>query len=206
MGSEIKVNAGIAELTINLSEFTAAVGNLVGAAVGANEKEGARAAVKELITEVRKTFDTVVDTVSPLYEVQTEQAFIARFDSEYKSFKSLYLKRKGVARTHCHTVQEQFDKLDRRRDWMKNLPFAQRSYKSVKDLCERWLFNDWSIVQQIEAFFDGLNKFMDEIASLKRTNPPAGFRALANGLSLVEADFLRIKTQLDKLKALDGKL
>jgi hypothetical protein len=69
MGTEIELNVGIAKLKADLSEFTSAVKSLVEAATGSNEKEQARSAIKEMVAEVRKTFDTIVDTLSPLSAV-----------------------------------------------------------------------------------------------------------------------------------------
>ena len=42
-----------------------------------------------MIGEVRKSFDTIVDTMTPLYGL-TESQFSARFADEYRSFKAVY--------------------------------------------------------------------------------------------------------------------
>jgi hypothetical protein len=62
---------------------------MVDQAIGANEKEQARSAIKEMIAEVRKTFDTIVDTLTPLYTLTTESQFAAQFVSHYASFKDV---------------------------------------------------------------------------------------------------------------------
>jgi hypothetical protein len=206
MGTEIELNAGIARLKADLSEFTSAVKKLADAAIGASEKEQARVAIKEMVTEVRKTFDTIVDTLAPLYGLAIESQFAAQFAANYASFKSLYLKRSDLARTHCHVIAAQFEALQQRRAWMANLPLAERAYANLKRICDEWLMSDASIVGQMEYFFRTLNKFMDEIASLNRANPTQGFQALAGHLKDVENNFLDIKSQLGELDALSRKL
>jgi len=38
------------------------------------------------------------------------------------------------------------------------------AYVNLKRVCDKWLLSDASIVQQMESFFQFLNKFMDDIA------------------------------------------
>ena len=206
MGTEIELNAGIAKLKADLSEFASAIKNLADAAIGESEKEKARDAIKEMVAEVRKTFDTIVDTLAPLYGLMTELQFAAQFAANYASFKALFLKRSDLARTHCHIVQVQFDALQQRRKWMERVPFAQNAYLNLKGICDRWLLSDVTIVSQMESFFFTLNNFMDEIANLNRTSQSQGFRALSGGLKLVEGVFLAIKSQLGELDVLGRRL
>ena len=206
MGTEIELNVGVAKLKADLSEFTSAVKSLVDAAIGANEKERARSAIKEMVAEVRKTFDTIVDTLSPLYTLTTESQFAAQFAANRASFKSLYLKRNDLARTHCHVVQQQFEGLEQRRAWVAKLPLVEHAYMNLKRICDKWLLQDWSIVQQIETFFRTLNTFVDDIANLTRSDPRQGFQALNDGLKLVEGNFFDIKTHLGELDALSRRL
>jgi hypothetical protein len=206
MGTEIEFNAGMVKLKADLSEFTSAIRDLVDAAIGANEKEQARAAIKEMVVEVRKTFDTIGDALTPLYALTTESQFVAQFAVDYAAFKSLYWKRNDLVRTHCHIVRQQFETLHQRRAWMARLPLASRAYENLKRICEKWVLDDWSIVQRMDSFFQTLNNFMDDIANLNRTEPTEGFQALAGGLKLVEGSFFEIKTQLGELDALGRRL
>ena len=79
MPSEISLDAGIAKFKLDLAEFGSAVKDLVSAAIGANEREQARDAIKAMIMEVRQTYDTVVETLSPLYGIGSSQDFANAF-------------------------------------------------------------------------------------------------------------------------------
>jgi hypothetical protein len=206
MGTEIKVNLGVAELRVDLSDFTSAIKSFADRAIGANEKEQARSAVKEMIAEVRKTFDTIVDTLTPLYSLKTESQFGGQFDTHYASFKAVYLRRNDLARAHCHVVRQQFEALQQRRAWMTNVPMAERAYMNLKRICDKWLVDDWNIVKQMETFFQNLNNFMDDIANLSGKQPSQGFQAFTDGLKSVEGDFSDIKMQLGELDALGRRL
>ena len=46
MPTEIYLDAGVAKFTVDLSEFVSAAKDLANAAIGANEKEQARAVIK----------------------------------------------------------------------------------------------------------------------------------------------------------------
>ncbi len=206
MGTEVELDAGMAKFKVDLSEFTSAIRSLAEAAIGASEKEQARSAIKDMIAEVRKTFDTIVDTLTPLYKLTDESQFSARFADNHASFKALYLNRSDLVRTHCHIVRQHFDALQQRRDWMASLPLAGRAYAKLERICSEWLLYDLTIVHQMESFFQTLNRFMDEIKDLSRREPAQGFQALASGLKLIEGSFLDIKRQLGELDALGRRL
>src|SRR5215831_11810909 len=140
MGSEVEFNAGVAKFRIDLSDFASAMKRLISAAVGANEKEQAREAMKLLLAEAGTTFKTVVQTLAPLYTLEDETAFRAKFTSIHEEFTKLYLERKTLARTHCGIVENEFNKLQQRRSWMTHLPVAQRAYAELENVCGRWLF------------------------------------------------------------------
>ena len=65
MGSAVELNAGVAKFKIGLNDFANAMKRLVGAAIGANEKEHAREAMKMLLAEATITFKVVVQNWLP---------------------------------------------------------------------------------------------------------------------------------------------
>lgn len=202
MGSEIELNAGIVKLKLELSQFTSAIGALAEKATGANEKEQARSAMKEMITEVRKVFDLVVDKLDPLYKLTTEASFIAEFDAIRGALKSASAKNNHAAITHCHIVREKFELLSARRAWMQNLPPAQDAYDKLETVCKKWLFHDESIVRGIDTFFQNLNAFTDEVEKLKRTDPARGLKMLTVGLSLLHGTVTELQKQLGELEVI----
>jgi hypothetical protein len=206
MGSQVELKAGVAQFRIDLSDFVDAMRRLIGAAVGANEKERARDAMRVLLAESGKTFKMVVETLAPVYALNDKVAFAKQFDSLHERIKRLYLGRATLFRTHCSIVETEFDKLQQRRSWMTHLVVAQQAYQDLKNVCDRWLFQDWNIVSDIESFLDNLNKFIDEIAVLKRTNTERAFETLQAGLKPIENDFLAMQTKVGELDVLGREM
>jgi len=205
MGSEVQLDAGIGSLKIDLSDFVSAIRALAKWAVGADEKEKAREAIKDLIVEVRKTFDIIVENLEPLYKLTTKASFNSQFDERRAAIKSVYLNRGELAVTRCHIVKQQLDKLKSRTVWMQNLPFAGSAHDNLKKVCATWLESDKNIARVIENFLEELSSFVDEVARLKISDSAKGLRLLSDGLSLLEGNFREMKRQLGELDE-TGKL
>ena len=202
MPSEISLDAGIAKFKLDLAEFGSAVKDLVSAAIGANEREQARDAIKAMIMEVRQTYDTVVETLSPLYGIGSSQDFANAFSQILPSFKRIYLQRSDAARAHCHNVRQIFDALQQRRGWMAQLPIANHGFARLKKICDEWLFNDIDLSYQTRRFFENLNDFLDEVADLNQTDPGEAYRKMRAGLRQAEPSFREIQSRLADLDTL----
>jgi hypothetical protein len=206
MGTEVELNVGIAKFRIDLSEFAEAMKRLIAAAIGANEKDHACDAMKMLLIESGKTFQTIVQTLAPLYVLTSEAAFAAQFTAKHEEFKTLYMERKMLARTHCDIVRTQFYMLQQRQSWMAHLPVAQKAYADLESLCNRWLFQDWRIVEDLESFLGNLNTLMQQIGGLHRADPEQAYQMLMLGLKPIEDDFFSMQTRLGELEALGRQL
>lgn len=202
MPSEVQLDTGIAKFKVDLTEFVSSIKDLVSAAVGANEREQARDAIKAMIAEVRQTYDTVVDTLSPLYAIGNPQEFTNGFNQILASFKKIYLQRSESARAHCHNVRQIFGALEQRRSWMIRLPIANRGYARLKNICEQWLFNDIDLSYQMSRFFENLNEFLDQVGDLNQTDAAAAYQKMRGGLRQAEPNFREIQSQLGELDAI----
>jgi hypothetical protein len=206
MTTGIHLDAGIAKFTVDLSEFVSAAKDLANAAIGANEKEQARAAIKAMIDEVRQTYDTIVDTLTPLYGIDNAEHFAQQFGGILVTFKGIYLRRSDTARAHCHRVREFFDALQQRRSWMEHIPIANRSFLRLKKICEQWFFNDIDLFYQMDRFFVNLNDFMDNIADLNRKDRNEAFPTMLAALREAEGNFKEMQKQLSALDNLGVRI
>jgi hypothetical protein len=120
MEIEISIGYELATLKVTLSEFTAIVKHISGEA----KHEEARQALKDMIGEVRKSYDTAVDVFTPLYKLDTARKFNNDFSQARSDFKGRYLKDMGAVRTHCSIVSDKLDELQKRKSWMKSLPYV----------------------------------------------------------------------------------
>lgn len=206
MSGEIEINTGIVRFKVDLFQFLSAIKKLVDAAVGANEKEKARDAIKVLIAETRKTYDTIVQVLEPFYAMTTESSFKGSFDVSFAAFKAAYLGRNDYLKTHCSIVKTEFAALARRTSWMATLPFAKGAYQDLKTVCEEWQFQDSRIVQEMERFFRISNEFMQDVADLNQRNSVQAYQTLRDGLKFFEGNFLEVKAMLGELEVISRRL
>ena len=206
MSTELQISIGIAKLRVNLSEFVSVIKNLGTAAAGAAVQEEIRAAIKKMIREVRKNYDTVVDALTPLYEMNTKRKFSLRFAKVRAAFKKKYLKSGSLVRTHCRIVEQHLWKLRTRRRWMSKLPFVKRSFKRLEILCDSWLAVDTELIEDMEKFIGSLNGFLNGIARLEKREPGEAHRNLEACLEQIEVDFRDIEAKLGDLEVISKRL
>jgi hypothetical protein len=89
---------------------------------------------------------------------------------------------------------------------MSHLPVAQNAYAALKAVCQRWLFQDWKIVDDMEAFLGNLNGFLMETETLNRTDVTQSYQKFRTGLALIEKDFLDMQAALGELAVQGGRL
>ena len=73
MDAEFSVLGNAAKVKVSLTEFEAIVGHLL----GVSKRAEVHQALKELVEEVRKSADTFMDVLSPLFALTTARQFSA---------------------------------------------------------------------------------------------------------------------------------
>lgn len=202
LSPEIELSLGLAKLKVKLGEFVTIVKTLSGAV----QHQDVRHALKEMIAEVRKSYDTVVDTIGPLYQMNTPQKFTKHFPETRAAYKKVFLKTDGLVRTHCHVVRDKMLFLQKRKGWMGNLPLLRKSYARLKGLCAEWLVNDNDLVEEMKEFLRLVNRFMDDINRRQKKSTTTAIAELQSGLQQIEDDFLSIKSKLDDLDVIGKAL
>jgi len=202
MGIELTIGNELAGMTVDLGEFATVIKNLAGEA---KEKE-VKSALKEMIAEVRRSFDTVADVFAPLYELDTQRKFDEGFSKLRASFKATYLKETGEFRTHCHIVAIKLDELKQKRAWLEKLPFARRSFQRLEDLAGRWLLSDYTLADEMDTFLRNMNEFLDAVANPEKLSRSDAFRYLVSSVAQFEDYILVIKRRLDGLTMISAEL
>lgn len=195
MGIELNIGNELAGLKLSLGEFTTVIRALAGEA----KQQEVRQALREMIQEVRKSYDTAVDVFAPLYALSTPRKFSAGFAAARANFKAAYLKAGKRVRTNCGIVIGQLEELKKRKGWMKNLPYVQRSFKRLEDLAASWIANDISLALNMESLLQGMNTFLDTVSRMQKKDSAAAFRYLSASLRQFEDDFLAINKWIDEL-------
>lgn len=159
-----------------------------------------------MISEVRRSYDSAVDAFTPFYKLDTKRKFGAGFERSRTAFKSHYLKDVGGVRTRCDKVTSQLQKLQARKRRFSKLPGFKRSFQRLEDLASNWVANDRWLALNMEYLLKSLNRLLNEIARVKRTDSAAAFVALTAALEDFEALFLAVKKNLDTLDVVSAQL
>lgn len=210
MGTEINVNFAIGNVKFDISEFVVAIKNLSRSALrsgtASQELSDAMSLIRQMIQETRTSFDTIVDIITPLQKINSRRMFTTKFDDIHSDFKRHYRKRRSLPRTHCEPIKKLMDKLNKKREWMKNIPIAKRSFKQLQDICSRWATSDDQIVADMTYLMDQLNEFLKRAAQLKRANVDEAYAEFQFGLEVIEDNFQSVERSLSDLSIISKEL
>jgi len=171
MDAEFSVLGNAAKVKVSLTEFEAIAGHLL----GVSKRAEVRQALKELIEEVRKSADTFMDVLSPLFALTAVRQFSERFPQIRANFKGTFLKEGQNLRTHCHIVTEKLNSLNRRRRWMEKLPIVRRSFERLHTLSQEWIANDSGLEQSMAAFLSSMNQLLDKLERKRKKDLKEAF-------------------------------
>lgn len=202
MGAEFEIGNELVHLKLNLGEFLAIVQQII----GVTKHQETRKALKAAIEEIRTSCDTAVDVFSPLYALTSETTFEKDIGALYANFKNSYWKNADLVRTHCHIVRTYMNDLLRKKEWLSNLPLLEQSYDRLKDLCDRWLFSDFALSNQMENLLKSVDAFYTNIIKMMQVDKSAAFEILRSGLAQFEDDFLSLRRKLNALDILGKTL
>jgi hypothetical protein len=163
-------------------------------------------ALKTMIAEVRKSFDVVVDVVTPLYALNSEATLRSEFPKLYANFKNAYLKNSDEIRTHCHIVTDQFGRLKTSQAWKQNIPVVRDAFQRLMDAEAKWVGADYTLADKMNSFLSNVNTELSRIDVVLQTDAPAGLHAVRELLADTEQQIKRIKSNLDELKIISGRL
>jgi hypothetical protein len=190
------------EFEFNLGEFVGILKDLVTVKMNSEAKQS----LKALIMEARKSFDVVVDVLSPLYSLKDEAAMQSTFPSLYSSFKNTYLKNADEIRTHCHIVAQEIDKLIRNDSWKAHLPFVGKSLEWLRASKDKWVGNDVALSDSMSRFMQNVNDSLTEVSNRIPRDSRDAFLELKSLLSESEPELLKIKNQLNELRVVSSQL
>lgn len=202
MGAEFEIGNELVHLKLNLGEFLAVVQQII----GVTKHQETRKALKAAIEEIRKSCDTAVDVFSPLYALTSEITFQQDIGTLYANFKNSYWKNADLVRTHCHIVGTYMNDLLQKKEWLSNLPLLEHSYDRLKELCDRWLFSDVALSNQMDNLLKSVDAFYTMIINMMHVDKSAAFAMLRSGVAQFEDDFLSLRRQFNELDMLGKSL
>lgn len=192
-------------LDVNLDEFVRAVKDLVSTDLDDRSKRD----MSELIEEVRKTYDTIVDTLTPFYKVRIQsddKAYVIEFTDQFTAFKTIFRKNSNELRTHCTTIQYNIGKLLENREWLIRIPHKKKPLEDLQKFANEWSRQEVSLADILNGFLIDVNKTLSELNELNSKNLIAESRnALRAFINESDPYILKIKSQLDELKVITAR-
>jgi len=202
VGVEFEIAYGLATFKVTLGEFLAVAQEIA----GITKHKETRQALKDAISNIRKSSDTAVDVFTPLYALADEADFAKNFRTLHASFKNAYLKSAGEIRTSCTIAKQYLDALLKKKEWFANIPLLERSYARLETVCDRWFFQDITLARQMDSFLDQIDNLYTDISDIAQTDGSAAFSALRSCLQQYQDDILSLRKQLNALDLLGRTL
>jgi len=170
--------------------------------IGILENRKDREAFSAAIGEIRKSFDTVFDIMTPLFSINNEATFANKFDDLNISFQISYFNNNDSIRTHCSMAKEHLDVILSSKEWKVGLLMGKQSYLNFKELCDRWALNDKTLADEMKSFLNSVDTFYKVVASLARIDKASAFTAFRSYLIQFQLDFQSLQEGLNNLDAL----
>jgi hypothetical protein len=189
-------------LKLDLGEFVGVIRDL--ASVKLDSKT--QTALKTLIAEARKSFDVVVDVVTPLYALSSEATMGTEFPKLYANFKNAFLKNSDEVRTHCQIVKDQIERLKASQAWKQNFPVARNAFQRLVQSEAKWAGNDDALADKMNNFLRVMNDELNLINQALPTDAAAACRAVTALLGDTEKEIKNIKSQLNDLRIVSNQL
>jgi hypothetical protein len=170
--------------------------------IGILENRKDREAFSAAIGEIRKSFETVFDIMTPLFSINNEATFANKFDDLNNSFQISYLNNNDLIRTHCSIAKEHLDVILSSKEWKAGLLMRKQSYLNFKELCDRWALNDKTLADEMKSFLNSVDTFYKVVSGLARADKASAFTAFRSYLIQFQLDFQSLQEGLNDLDAL----
>jgi hypothetical protein len=202
MDAEFSVLGNAAKVKVSLTEFEAIAGHLL----GVSKRAEVRQALKELIEEVRKSADTFMDVLSPLFALTAAPQFSKLFPQIRANFKGAFLKEGQNLRTHCHIVTEKLNSLNRSRRWMEKLPIVRRSFERLHRLSQEWIADDSGLELSMATFLNSMDRLLDKLERERKKDSKNAFSHLQEFLEQLQDDYGSMQKRLESLRVISAQL
>jgi hypothetical protein len=227
--SEIELGVGLAKFKLSLGDFVKIARRISGDA----KHDEVRQDLKVMIGEVRKSFSTVVDALTPFYALDTQEVFDKEFGNRRSEFINNFIKQHNYVRTRSKIVRDSLNKVKKSQAWKDNFPVLWRQYAKLGRLSRDWSASDVELARSMDEIINGLDRFLEGVADLKltalqkekqknvlkvwgnalwkqvdntRDKPKDAFEEFWDDLELFKDEFLAIKVQLEELDRISHEL
>lgn len=121
-----------------------------------------------IVAEINKSYGVVVESFSPFYELDSEEAFTRLFDEKYEAFKGRYLMDVSKPRKYCDNVYDAYIQMQQTKEAKTTFPLLKRSFSRLDVFYDKWITNDALLAMSIDVALKLKNRLLTEIAEIKK--------------------------------------
>jgi len=156
MASRLIVNIGVFQADID------AICESISKLVDASIDEDAKKALSDFIAESSKSPDILIETITPFYKLNTDEAFQKEFAILRSEFEKT---RRNVnkVKTHCKVVREHLTRLSKDREWKKRYPWVKKSLLDLKRISSKWVNSEKMYSDQLSVIFNAFSAELFDI-------------------------------------------
>ncbi|MEJ2141968.1 MAG: hypothetical protein P8Y24_06375 [Gammaproteobacteria bacterium] len=171
MGIEQIITEELASISMTLGEMSA-IANLIN---GEIKNEAFITPFSEVIEEISKSYDVVIENLLPFTELVTEESFMEKFDELATNYKECYLKEISKPRIYADEAYEQYLVLQSMKECKTRFPLLKRTFTRFDEFIDKWVTNDAWLAMGIDNLFKRLPHLLNEVTGLKQNDPDDAF-------------------------------
>jgi len=183
MGREFKVIKELATISATAVEF-AAVNRIICQEIPSPDF---RREYDSLITDIRATYQVVLDILQPVADITAPEAFNSQFTITYNRYKEHYQAALSEPRVYAEFTFEKYLQFRKRKEVKTSFPMLKMVFARLHDLIDKWIDNDIWLAMSIDLMLKQLNICLDHVADACKSDPEeayALYQACTGGFSI----------------------
>ncbi len=185
MGIELNIAEEFATISVAATE-TASIKGIISSEI---TKQEFSLQFNRLIEELARCLDVISQHLSPFAALDTESAFMDRFDELYTAYSDCYLAEVSKPRQYSAEAYEHYLVLKTFRECKTQFPLLKRVFERLDKLVDKWLTNDAWLAMSIDNLLKRQQRLLTEVAEMKKKDPSDAFLILSSAYAAFD-DYL----------------
>ncbi len=176
MGIELDCLQELASINVALTELSS-LGRIINSEIKGGEFHSR---FNKIVDDIGKCFDVVTGNLQPLSDIDSEAAFIEKFDKFHADYSASYLKEISKPRIYSDDAYEGYVLLRLLKEIKTGYPLLKRTFERLDKFIDKWITNDAWLAMAIDNLFKRLQTLFNEIAALSKKDPEEAFLIYAS--------------------------
>jgi hypothetical protein len=198
----MKVNLGILEMDLEK------IGKLIVEMLSVNVDETSKNEVKELVEEVSKAYEDLVDCYVDFKPLRkNSEVFENSFSQLYVKFEKTYLKSPVDKSASCGKIHSALNRISKNRWYLTKLPMLSKKIEEFKLSSDAWYLNDTLMVEILSEFNKRVYQDLREIEKTYGNEPTETSRDKLNVFILKwDEEFLNLRSKISEFRNLSSNI